>query len=805
MNLNASSIAQFQLTPEEALQRGWSIIPVGLDKKPLISSWKPFQERRPTAEEVEDWKKLNPPAWAVITGAVSGIVTIDFDLGRGGDESYFKLQVRSYESGLDLAAHRRTGSGGYHIDVVHPGWRVRTLQSDTPRAWSEHWPGIDVRGDGGYAVFAGRNERGPYAWLRDADPYHAADILPVDLLEALGLARPPAEEKSEIKPPRSVLALPNAGRVGAEVILEKYLRRAAVGSRNSTWAECCAQLRDNGYSQAAALTVGESYAASVPQDGHPYSLAEMRATVASIYRMAARAPWARQNASEPPPRHEKAGTTADALEPAVAPSEPEPRELPAAEIPDLRGFRYTEYGNAERLHAMYGQDFHWCYEMQKWLVWDGRRWSTDSVDCMRKMALLTMRQFGLQAARLDPATQKAADTWARRSESRNAISAMIDLARSIDGVSVTAAELDQDPYLLNFLNGTVDLKTGVLRPRRRADLITKLVRYDYRPKARCPRFLAFLDRVMGIDPDAGQEQNERAARLVDYLQKALGYSLTGCTGEKAVFVPFGRKGNNGKTTLLTIFRSLLSEYSVLLQIDTLMVKAQAESSNTVADLADLRGARFVMTSEAEEGHRLQQGKLKRITQGMGRIKACRKYENPIEFDETHKLWMDTNRLPSIRDVDDEATWSRLHAIPFEVQIPPGERDKNFGADLIRKEAEGILAWAVAGAVRWEAEGLGRPPEIDRASREWRDEVDQLGRFLDECTEPGVYFTARSRDLYDSYKRWAEDAREFVMNLSVFGTKLAERGIEKQRDKQGFYYTGLKVVSNRRSEEAVYTS
>ena len=121
-----------------------------------------------------------------------------------------------------------------------------------------------------------------------------------------------------------------------------------------------------------------------------------------------------------------------------------------------------------------------------------------------------------------------------------------------------------------------------------------------------------------------------------------------------------------------------------------------ESNNTQADLADLRGARFVQTSETEEGQRLAQGKLKRITQGMGKIKATRKYENPIEFNETHKLWIDTNRKPTIRDVDDKATFNRLHPIPFTVTIAKDQIDKELPGKLLG-EAEGILAWAVEGA------------------------------------------------------------------------------------------------------------
>jgi putative DNA primase/helicase len=155
--------------------------------------------------------------------------------------------------------------------------------------------------------------------------------------------------------------------------------------------------------------------------------------------------------------------------------------------------------------------------------------------------------------------------------------------------------------------------------------------------------------------------------------------------------------DNGKSTLLALFLTLLGPYAILLQIESLMARQQ-ESSNAQADLADLKGARFVMTSETEDGQRLAEGKLKRITQGTGRIKAVRKYENPIVFDETHKLWVDCNFPPVLRG-HDEAIWRRLRTIPFTVIIPLEEQDKRLPAKLLT-EAEGILSWAVAGAVEW---------------------------------------------------------------------------------------------------------
>jgi putative DNA primase/helicase len=294
---------------------------------------------------------------------------------------------------------------------------------------------------------------------------------------------------------------------------------------------------------------------------------------------------------------------------------------------------------------------------------------------------------------------------------------------------------------------------------------------------------------MGNHPDASEAELDRAERVVRYLQRALGYSLTGTTEEKAVFVLFG-SGDNGKTTLLSTFLNLLEEYAVLLQVDTLMVRQ--ESNNTQADLADLCGARFVMTSETEEGQYLAQGRFKRITQGMGKIKAARKYENPIEFSETHKLWMDTNSKPSIRATDDQATFNRLHPIPFLVRIPKSEIDTSLPEKLLA-EAEGILAWAVDGAREWQRIGLGKPPEVAAATEAWRAENDQVGHFIEDCCVVRDSFSAAARPLYECYRKWAEGGGEKnVISETLFGTTLTKRGFEKKHRNNGALYLGIGI-------------
>jgi putative DNA primase/helicase len=448
-------------------------------------------------------------------------------------------------------------------------------------------------------------------------------------------------------------------------------------------------------------------------------------------------------------------------------------------------FGRNDHGNALRLNALYGDRLRYCHPFKKWLIWDGRRWAIDETEQARKLATLTMVELlsqavGSRAQGDDDGHNEYGNKWkdfASASLNSGAITNMLRMAQS--EIFIQPAELDVDPDLLNFQNGTVDLRTGKLRPHRREDFITKLVHYDYRPTAPCPIWSAFLHQAMNENTE-----------MVRYLQVAIGYSLTGCTIEKAVFVLFG-DGNNGKTTFLNTIYRLIKEYATLVQIESLM--ARQDSSNIQADLADLRGARFAQTSESEAGARLSQAKLKRITQGMGDIKAVRKYENPFEFRETHKLWMDTNRKPSITDAGDKATFNRLHPIPFTICIPKDRIDRDLPQKLIR-EAPGILAWAVAGAIIWYQERLSKPPAVEAANTEWQAESDRLKLFLAaRCTMGSG--SAGAQRLYDGYVIWANGAGERqVLNHKDFSAKIHELpGVTKRKTKYGAEYLQLRLL------------
>lgn len=466
-----------------------------------------------------------------------------------------------------------------------------------------------------------------------------------------------------------------------------------------------------------------------------------------------------------------------------------PRKLDGGGCPigvDLLQPGLHDAGNADRIILLYGGRLRYCHPMRKWLVWDGRRWKPDERGEALGLAKEAM-SLTLQAA--IAAGNETVEKWAIRSLDARRLEGALKLAQP--DLAVSPDELDADRDSLNVLNGVLHLPTGTLRPHNPAEMMTKLAPVKFDLLAQCPRFEQFLARILGEHGAASAAEMERAQRLKAYLQVALGYSITGWTREKAVFVPYGPT-NGGKSTLLGAIRNVLGDYSTQIQAESLMASRDKTDANQHADLADLRGARFVVTSETEEGQYFSQARLKRITQGMGRIKAVRKYENPIEFDETHKLWLDTNRRPRLRDADDDATLKRLHPIPFTVSIPEAEQDKSLPEKLLA-EAPGILVWLAAGALTWYDRGLERPPEILAAREQWRSEDDQVGRFLDECCLLDPDFQQPAGELYKTYRRWCEESGEHsVLSAGRLKQRLSFKGIGQRETKAGNLYTGVKV-------------
>jgi P4 family phage/plasmid primase-like protien len=423
-------------------------------------------------------------------------------------------------------------------------------------------------------------------------------------------------------------------------------------------------------------------------------------------------------------------------------------------------FNLTDLGNAERLVHGHGDDLRYCHAFDRWYVWDGLRFEEDRVGAIVYRAKQTVRAIYLEAANAeDRIERKQIAKHAQASEQASRIASMISLARSEPGIPVDTSALDNDPWLLNVANGTLDLKSGRLFSARRSDLITKMAPVAYDKAATCPQFLTFLDQVMGGD-----------LGLITFLQRAIGYSLTGTTIERLILILYG-EGKNGKSTLLETIRAVLGDYALRTPTETLLAKREQGIPN---DVARLRGMRFVSASEAEEGQRLAEAKIKDLTGG-DMISARFMRGEFFDFMPTFKIWLSTNHKPVIRGTD-RAIWDRIRLVPFLIRIPPQDQDKHLREKLL-SEAPGILAWAVQGCLDWQRSGLTEPPGVTAATEGYRAEMDVIGAFIEDCCETGPNASEAAGVLYASYHKWCEANGERFMTQTMFGKRLTERGFD----------------------------
>ncbi len=477
-----------------------------------------------------------------------------------------------------------------------------------------------------------------------------------------------------------------------------------------------------------------------------------------------------------------------------------PRKLPDGELPGIKrrsiptfvlgDYSLTDIGNSERLVNLFGEDMRYCQTWKKWIVWDGKRWQIDDSNVAKIKGIETSKTIFNEAAEATSKEKiREIGSWALISASRGKIEAMLDLAKGYLAISPT--DLDQDVWLLNCQNGTLDLRSGNLQDHCKEDFITKILDVDYDEEATAPVWKSFIQKIFDQDQE-----------LIRFIQKAAGYTLTATIKEQIWFLLYGT-GQNGKSTFINALLFVLGSYGITAKFDTFQVQRSEGVRN---DLADMKGCRIVAAIEAKQGKRLDETVLKQLT-GEDKIRARHLYAEFEEFTPTHKLWLIANHKPTVHETT-KAFWRRVRLIPFLVTIPDSEVDKDLNQKL-ESEKEGILAWLVEGCRLWQKEGLNPPVKVLEATAEYREEMDILAGFLDDLCELTFDWNDRvqSATLYEHYVIWCKGQREkegeevVPINRKLFGMKLTERGLKREKTGGNHYWLGLKFKVNSSSEQA----
>ncbi len=513
----------------------------------------------------------------------------------------------------------------------------------------------------------------------------------------------------------------------------------------------------------------------VGNEGRDVGLANVRQTLADARRTHRdRQGDDDDRGSEPPPEPSGAIVIAGDIEaPSIAPEEDPSHDAGHTDDESRHRAGFSDDALALRFVDEHVDDLRYVDLSGKWLVWDGARWRRDD-----KKQFLTRSREMLRAV-----ADETADAKIKKAVRANkTISAVVTLAKADQRIALVVDDLDRDPWLLNTPGGTVNLLTGERRDHWRSDHITRMTAAT--PGGECPRWRTFLKKITNDDAD-----------LEAFIQRMLGYALTGSTQEQCLFFLYGG-GANGKSVLLSTVASVLGDYHTTAPIETF---TEQDGSRHPTEIAGLQGARLVTSNETEEGRRWAETKVKQLTGG-DRVKARFMRQDFFEFTPQFKLVIAGNHKPALRTVD-EAIRRRFRLVPFSVTIPPEQRDKQLGEKL-KEESGGILQWIIDGCVSWQRNGLQPPKAVLDATKEYLESEDAMGAWIRECCEidPNAYTT--SSRLFASWSEWANKAGEYVGSMKKFSQKLEGRpGMKKDRKEAGVIFTGLKTKEASVSEHS----
>lgn len=729
----------------------------------------------------QSWVPFN---LGVATGR--GLVVVDADVKSTRTDLPTGLEVvddwESWTGGSTLPTTRqvRTGSGGLHLWLsVDEQLRVKSR--------NRVLPGIDVKADGGYVLAPPSvHVSGGTYWLeRDSEVAAATGPLLSWLLTVKGgryVSRKAGDGAAAVPDDYNFhqiihgagcpaghrdyfindlcFRLRRAGSTrheAAEALRREWLRMEHPPGDVFAWEACAYKLR-RVWDEVQPEDVSD-----IPA-WRPPSLGRERAEVPAVT-------WSAGTSSDAALRSSVTPAGTGGPETSIAPEVEERAEASrttAAELlerPDLT-LHTTDTGNGARFAQRMREAVRYCVGEGCWYLWDGLRWAPDVLNRTLQLTKVIIEDLYVEAARLEGDRREHLENWARQSESLGKRKAMLDSAAAESGVAIAPDSLDADPWLLVVRNGTLDLRTGLLRASAPEDLNTRLADVAFDPGATCPLWEKHVEFVTQADP-----------LLAAWLRRAVGYSLTGSTAEQKLFFLWGT-GDNGKSTFLDIVKTLLGTYATTGDENLL-----TGTGGHPTQLADLRGARLIICDETDRDKKLAEQRIKMMT---GReIKARFMRQDFFRYTPRFKLWISGNHKPEIRGNDD-GIWRRLQLVPFVSKLTADSKILDY-EDVLRGELPGILNWALVGLRDWLTLGqLGGVEAVAAATREYRDEEDTIGQWLAECVELGaVNSYVESAKLYASYRWWCLDnGHKDVQSSTKLGRELASRGLKRDTQRIG---------------------
>ncbi len=453
-------------------------------------------------------------------------------------------------------------------------------------------------------------------------------------------------------------------------------------------------------------------------------------------------------------------------------------------------YHCTDFGNADRLIAKTSGNIKYCATNDAWYIWNGDGyWKKDCISEIREYSKATMLSIYKEADYSDSLdAREAIKKWARACENSEHVNACIKLASSSPEVACLHDQFDRDAYLFNMVNGTYDLRNHMFLQHDKENYITRQVSYGYDATATCPKFLQFVERIFKSQKDKD--------KIIRYLQRAIGYTLTGEVSQQSIFLLHGA-GSNGKSTLLEAMRMLLGDYGTTIASASLTTQKNEGVRN---DIARLPKVRFVVASENAKGTFIDEDIVKKLTGG-DEVTARFLFQEEFTFYPQLKLWWAFNHPPGLRDLT-HSMMRRLKLIPFNETIGDNEKiDQRVLLESFRQELPGIFNWAIDGLKAFQRDGLADIDVIKTAVKEFKEDQDILFEWLlDNCYIPardGQTDVAKLEDrsatvsaLHSNYKMWAESHHEKVLSLKKFSMEMSERGFKRFHTEKGNAFHGI---------------